>query len=508
MSFTLLLLFACRDGKTPGQTDGPSETGDTSDTSSRTDTDPPDDTGETGETGHESGSTDSTGGDDTGSGSHDDTGVGDDTGKPPIGDTGSAAGGDTGPGPEPDLGELVAQPKWQRMWGANDVSIRLDGRASYDPMGDPVNYRWTATNGTFDDDTSPTPIYTGTSGTVTLTVSNANGVSDWVSIEIRADEPGARIPEDYPTVEEALEAGETILFLSPGTYGPISGADAVIGDPDGGVIIDAGGADNAIEGASYLRHLTITGATKHGVYATSPIRLHDVVIEDNGNDADNGGGIYANDTVILYDSVVQNNTANLGGGIYLENPASLYAQQAVVAGNTAQYGGGVYTNSTTGNVSFYNALIVDNSAAVNGGAGVFLNTRAFLTRATVAGNAPGGIRLRYGYFEVAQTVFAENTMYAIDMADAPTVKINDCLFGTNQTVNGTPTVTTGVLSGDPTMASWTSGADWTTEDFRLDPSSPGVDVITTYEDRDGTPMDLGAYGGFLGRLPSGVQGVW
>ncbi|MFN7146793.1 MAG: right-handed parallel beta-helix repeat-containing protein, partial [Myxococcota bacterium] len=316
-------------------------------------------------------------------------------------------------------------------------------------------------------------------------------------------------PTDYPTVDDALLAGETILFLEPGTYGPIVGAEAVIGDPEGGVIIDAGGADIAVDGAKYLRHLTITGAAEHGVYAEEEIRIHDCVIEGNGTTDVDGGGIWSSGTVVINDSVIQDNEGFLGGGMYIERMASLYAQQVVIADNNAQYGGGLYGNTTFGNVVLQNSMIVGNTAEVNGGAGVLLDTRAFLTRVTVADNAPGGIRLRYGYFEVKETIFAYNTVYGVDVADSPTIKFEDSVFGTADAVSGgtAPDPDDGNVTGDPDFAAFTAGSDWMDQDFRLVTGSVGFDMIDG-QDRDGSEQDAGAYGGFLGRFPSGVQGVW
>jgi len=90
-------------------------------------------------------------------------------------------------------------------------------------------------------------------------------------MSILADEAGARIPTDYATVDDALLAGETILFLEPGTYGPIVGAEAIIGDPEGGVIIHAAGADIAVAGAKYLPHLTTPGSTEPGAHASEAL---------------------------------------------------------------------------------------------------------------------------------------------------------------------------------------------------------------------------------------------
>lgn len=427
-------------------------------------------------------------------------------------DTGSEAGGDDGPGQEPDVDEPVAQPKWNRMIGGTDEGMRLDGRGSYDPGGAALTYRWSASDGTFDDDTSETPWYTGGDGTVTLEVVNGSQVSDPVYMTVEMNLTGARIPGDYDTVDDALAAGETILYLEAGTYGPISGADVIIGDPDGGVIIDAAGAANAVEGATYLRHLTITGAAEHGVYADGDMRIHDCVIEGNGTadvEGIDGGGLWSESRVVLYDSVIQGNYGFLGGGMYLAHAASLYAQQSVIADNQADYGGGIYLDTTTGNVLLQNSLVVGNAADVNGGGGVFLDSRAFLTRVTVADNEKGGIRLRYGYFEVDESIFAYNTVYGVDEADKPTVHFYDSLFGTSDIVSGgdAPDAADGNLSGDAVFLDFTAGDVWTDQDFALDASSPGVDVADT-RDRDGSAGDLGALGGFLGRLPSGTQGAW
>jgi hypothetical protein len=276
------------------------------------------------------------------------------------------------------------------------------------------------------------------------------------------------------------------------------------------VIIDADGAPNAVEGASYLRHLTITGATDHGVYADQDIRIHDTVIEGNGNSTVDGGGLWSNAVVILYDSVVQDNTGNLGGGVYVERNASLYAQQSVIADNTAEYGGGIYTNTTYGNVTLWNTLLVGNQANINGGGGTFLDSRSFFYRSTIADNTNGGIRFRFGYFEVHDTILAYNSVYGIDEADSPTVKIENSVFGTADAVTGgsAPDPADGNVTGDPAFTAFTAGADWTAQDFDLAAGSVGLDMLTDAQDRDGTDRDAGAYGGFLGRLPSGTQGVW
>ena len=417
---------------------------------------------------------------------------------------------DTGAGPDPLPDALVSQPRWNRMVGPIDRPFRLDGRGSYDPGGRIVTYWWDASNGTFDDPTSSTPWYSGGTGIVELTVSDDQGASLPVAMGVTADAPAARIPEDYLLPELAILAGETVLLLAAGTYGPIEGAITIIGDPNGGVIIDAAGEPYAVDGATYLRHVTITGAAVSGVNAESDIRMHDVVIEGNGSSTTNGGGIWSNAVVVLFDSVVQNNLGNLGGGIYLAANASLYAQQIVIADNYAEYGGGIYTDRTFGNVTLYNGLLVGNEAHFKGGGGRFLDSRAFFTRVTVSDNVHGGIGLRRGYFEVAESLFAFNSVYGIDEDDARSVHIYNSSFGLLDVVSGgaAPDAADGNITGDAAFTAFTSGASWTSQDFRLLPSSPGYDLIPEGQDRDGTDQDAGAYGGHLGRFPAGTQGSW
>lgn len=510
----LLMLMGCpssEPGKVVNDPEIDEDVGDSGGDDSGDDsgTDSGDDTGDSGDSGDSGGDTAVDSGDDTAVDTQLDTAQ-------ETGDTGSleidtaSGGSDTGPGSDPTADQPASLPKWQRMWGGSDVPFRLDGRASFDPLGDAITYSWTATDGTFDDDTSETPWYSGGSGYVTLVVSSGTADSEPITIQIIADDVAAQIPTDYATVDDALLAGETVLVLEPGTYGPIDGAEAIIGDPEGGVVIDAAGADIGVNDASYLRHVTVTGAASHGVYASVDLRMHDVVIEGNGNSAENGGGLWTNATVIMHDTVIQGNTGNLGGGIYLERYASLYAQQDVIADNSALYGGGIYTNSTMGNVTLWNTLIVGNSASSNGGGGVFLDSRAFFTRTTVADNENGGIRLRFGYFEVDESVFAYNSVYGIQEADAPTVHISDSVFGTTDIVDGgdAPDAADGNVSGDAVFLDFTAGDAWTDQDYALDATSPGADLVTDGQDRDGSMQDVGAWGGFLGRLPAGEQGQW
>lgn len=511
VGLAVALLPACSDGCNRPKVDDTGDSGETADSGETGDTGNTD-TVETGDT--DTGETAHTGDTETGdttvdsvdSGHTGDTHTGD-SGPDPI-DT-SIYSDTGGPGSDPDPDEPVAEPKWHRMWFGDDLGGWMDGRASYDPAGRTLSYAWYATEGEFDDPTSATPFYTGADGIVTLVVSTSTRSSDPVSIYVASNTPGARIPEDYATVDDALLAGESILYLAPGTYGPISGASAIIGDPNGGVIIDAGGADVAVLDPSYLRHLTITGAAVHGVEANGDVRMHDVVVEANGTTDNDGGGIWSDATVILQDVVVQDNAGNLGGGIYLERSASMYAQQCVIADNTALYGGGIYTNTTAGNVTLWNSLLVGNDASVNGGGGIFLDSRAFIERTTVADNGNGGIRLRFGYFEVQDSLFAGNNDYAVQEADSPTVHLYDSAFDSADIIDGgaAPDGAGGNVVGTVVFTDVSAGRAWTSQDFTLTSTSTGFDMLAG-QDRDASPQDAGAYGGFLGRLPSGLQGIW
>jgi hypothetical protein len=102
------------------------------------------------------------------------------------------------------------------------TTLALDGTGSYDPCGDPLTYLWTTDcpGGTFDDDTSPTPMLTVDSiapcplvCNVTLTVTNLCGESDTCSTTVTIEDtspPDITCPEDVTvTCGESTDPAHT-----------------------------------------------------------------------------------------------------------------------------------------------------------------------------------------------------------------------------------------------------------------------------------------------------------
>jgi len=203
------------------------------------------------------------------------------------------------------------------------------------------------------------------------------------------------------------------------------------------------------------------------------------------------------------------------------------ATRVVVAENQGHFGGGIGIDDAS-LVSIENALLVGNTSREGGGSGygggIYVGTTGTvqLSQLTVVGNENGeggGIDFRYqtGTFEIANSIVAYNTcdsssmgcgMYAKSNTTIGYVDVfgNEDQYGTSSGVNGGADYsagTSGNLEEDPLFVSWKSGADWASQDLRLQSvaegfpaDSPCIDAgHPKTRDVDGTTADMGYYGG-------------
>ncbi|MEM1159350.1 MAG: hypothetical protein AAGJ28_00310 [Pseudomonadota bacterium] len=110
----------------------------------------------------------------------------------------------------------------------------------------------------------------------------------------------------------------------------------------------------------------------------------------NSNDATRiGGGIASFGALIVENSTITKNDAALGGGLFLTGAASLSG--SIVAGNEAKAGrgisptgGGIYA---VGNLTLYNAAVVENTAGSGPGGGIYsTDGDVLVTNTTIANN--------------------------------------------------------------------------------------------------------------------------
>ena len=233
-----------------------------------------------------------------------------------------------------------------------------------------------------------------------------------------------------------------------------------------------GGGLYLSDSSSVVSNLVIANnsASSHGggVYAdrTSSPTLVNTTIADNTSSAD-GGGIYL-EQATLYDVRLLANTADRGGGVGLNKASTcmycpggcigtMYLTNVAVVGNYASdVGGGVWVAPSCG-VDLLNVELSTNSAAVGGGLALtssYYPATASVTFTNAWDNTPDD------YYNMADpTGMDGNNNIAPQFLD--------------------------ISSPDP--------LDW---DLHLQASSPLVDTgDPTILDPDGSPSDIGAYGG-------------
>ena len=289
-------------------------------------------------------------------------------------------------------------------------------------------------------------------------------------------------------------------------------SDNTAGTDGGGLYVDQGAvpvledlvvtdnyADNEGGGVSIHRSdVTLARSTiRHNEagYAGGGIHLHgtghaptfvltDLVIEGNRAGAD-GGGIDAVRGVLQLTRVwVIGNEAANGGGVFINGTGQagdsvLDMEQAVIAGNVATWGGGLATLGASASLS--RVSVVGNTASEDGGGAFFeLFDDAVLHDTVIAHNAAGGVGGGlYCDGCTAELTYSDvwgNTPTDVDGLADP--------FGQYGNVSVDPAF---IEVADPDPLNW---------DLHLALTSPLIDAGDPGQlDPDGSPSDVGAYGG-------------
>ena len=253
-----------------------------------------------------------------------------------------------------------------------------------------------------------------------------------------------RVPDEYPTIQEAIEAagyGDTVL-VGPGTYTgtgwcvinpggkPITirasdGPEATVLDGqyarsviacmsgesgttviDGFSIRNGAGTLNGGGGGGlvcYFSSPTLTncriyensGSFGGGVachHSSSPVLLDCTIVNNSVTAKDfccgYGGAIYctAGSNPVLINCVISGNAAtDEGGGIYCAYNSSPVLTNCVIDANTAYAGGGVYCENDS-NPTITGCTIEGNTANYGGGIYCNNNSSPTLTECTISGN--------------------------------------------------------------------------------------------------------------------------
>lgn len=205
----------------------------------------------------------------------------------------------------------------------------------------------------------------------------SNGGGDTVYIHGSIDTGIIRVPEDYATIQAAIDAsddGDSILVAS-GTYTGIGNTDI---DFDGHAVTLQGGRDGRGESVidcegSHRGFLFINGEDETSVLEGFTIR--------NG-DMDEGGGIYcAGSSPVLRNLVIENNSSRDGGGVYLVDSSPELTGSTISGNRISGLGAGIYCEG--GSPVLSGNIITGNRASDYGGGG---GIGGQFTEATITGN--------------------------------------------------------------------------------------------------------------------------
>ena len=255
-------------------------------------------------------------------------------------------------------------------------------------------------------------------------------------------------------------------------------------------------------------------------------------IQSMGNTADNGGGLFATNgaSVLVYNSEFISNTALFNGGGLFAGPATQIAIGARLTGESDPVDVSV-CDPTTQLADRYCSSFVGNQANITGGAIYSTFNTVDISQTAFSENASGSggnaIEIAQGATATVDHILVSDHQQAIDVADGAQLTLDYSTVAANTTsgvrasdststeltvsrsivwdnglgldigsqttfiadcvISQTPGLS-GAIVTDPLFTSTDRG------DFRLEPTSPAVDLCSTMEpvlDLDGTPRPLG-----------------
>ncbi len=403
--------------------------------------------------------------------------------------------------------------------------VLLDGSASNDPNGDPINFTWSLVD-------SPLQSVLGTGDIVdanTATPSITPDVRGVFVLGLIVDDGTASSPEDiafvysnitmdvpaaYPTIDDALADAVPgdVIQLGIGAW------DVYIGDFPVFVTIAGAGVDLTylqgvgglpiFEIAGYqklgIRDLTLTGANGDDGGALdcedSEVILERVRFEFNASRE--GGAARLDECVSTFTDVeAYDNDSKQAGGAFVLSGGTISWTGGTVARNSAgSYGGAVYFDITEGTAT--NVLFHHNRAASLGGASYQRCPQlptpcptVDLNHLTLAGNWGSTAGAYHISGSVRHTIFQENQNRGI-WTKVEVIGDHNAFFA-NQNPNNEPNGwgdATDVLA-DALFVEFDAMGDGHGQDFHLRGGSPLIDAGAAAVDPDGSLEDIGVYGG-------------
>ena len=304
--------------------------------------------------------------------------------------------------------------------------------------------------------------------------------------------------------------------------------------------VDGQQSDMEIEGARFIRNNAYYGGALY-LGGASSLSLKNSVFRDNAAE-ENGGAVYAasdlTETFEVAECTFADNVAGTVGGALLVGPFGMFtmtrsdlrgnagptggalhlgaalqvqASNNRFCQNSADAGGAVWLSATGGadEVVWTNNVFVENVATGAGGAFyLFQGEGATFTNNTILGSSAGGSAgaiLTYNTrLRAVNNVFAYTSGSALyasnaDTANLSTFTYNDWYENSGGALAGragSSTLGVGNLAFDPGLVSYDAGGDCNSDDLRLGSGSPLLDAgDPSIADSDGSPSDMGAFGG-------------
>ncbi len=336
-----------------------------------------------------------------------------------------------------------------------------------------------------------------------------------------------------------------------------SGKDIAVTGVEGSetTVVDASGTglpavtfENGESSAATLQGFTLTGGEGHltqtsyswsctsvdicteyydtycggGVYASSADpTLVDLVVFDNhlppasisstGNDTyyvnSYGGGLcFLTSATMATALYVNENYADQGGGIYLDEFSNIDVAESWLIANSSTDGAAI--ESDGGTLALTNVASTWNEASNDGGGLLALGNSALTyINVTVGGDdasSGGGLYLA----DASDATVVNTIVYGAATGEGVLVDAGAVFSGSYNDVFGNaggeyagitdPTGTNGNISADPLFTSVSYDNNAYNDDWTLGAGSPAIDAgdpSAAYNDADGSPNDMGAFGG-------------
>ncbi|HEX8113467.1 MAG TPA: NosD domain-containing protein [Kofleriaceae bacterium] len=377
------------------------------------------------------------------------------------GDPNPGPGGDPGPGPAP-----------------SSIQVTVDG----------LEPGWLVTTSRLTDGSAPsdtTQVSDGSSIALTGTASDVfvavvtDGTGNLVATHAMAApctmarSRQLRVPGEFSTIQAAVDAarpGDTVA-VGPGTYTEsvtLRPGVCLVGSGPARTVLDAGGAPRTLIDLTDAPGSMVAGFTLRGVTMPSGCASTDpFTCSGNWYRA----GIFLGGTA--WRDPTQDAPPMILGNVFEDNDIGvmLYWRGVAVIRNNVFVGNrsGFVANHFQSRTLIANNVFLDNTELAIGNQAAFLD----IIENVIAGSQLG-IR-----FEFVQTGFIRCNLFFDNGADS-----NEPRFALGRDGN---------LGGDPAFV------DPGAHDFHLRPGSPGIDAGCHGDtfDPDGTPQDIGAYGGPL-----------